>query len=139
MTRALYALLSTRVSWSQVLPLSDEARSEIQFWQTEIQSFNGQNIWVGTSALRVVYTDASDTGYAGYTVQHGCHVAQGPWLPEESTKSSTWREIRAVRLVLEALESKLVNERIRWFTDNQNVVHILTVGRKKSLSYKQRS
>ena len=31
MARALYALLNTKVSWSQVVPLSDEARVEILF------------------------------------------------------------------------------------------------------------
>ena len=75
MTRGMYTLLNTRVSWSQALPLSDEARAEILFWNAEIQKFNGQNIWVGPSALRVVYTDASDSGYARYTVHHGCHIA----------------------------------------------------------------
>ena len=39
--------------------------------------------------------------------------------------------IRAVRQVLESLQSKLSNERARWFTDNQNVVHILQVGSRK--------
>jgi len=53
----------------------------------KIQRFNGQDIWVGPSALKVVYTDGSDIGYAGYTVQHGFHIAQGPWSPEESLHS----------------------------------------------------
>ena len=131
MTRELYALLNTRQSWCDTLLITDEVKSEIHFWLTEIAKFNGQNIWVGPSALRVVYTDASQTGYAGYTVQHGCHIAQGLWLPNEASKSSTWREIRAVRQVLEALESKLANQRVRWFTDNQNVVRILQVGSRK--------
>ena len=131
MTRGLFALLSTRQSWCETLTVSDQAKAEVQFWLAEMVKFNGQNIWVGPSALRVVYTDASQTGYAGYTVQHGCHIAHGLWLPEEASKSSTWREIRAVRQVLEALESKLSNERVRWFTDNQNVVRILQVGSRK--------
>ena len=101
------------------------------FWYQEIEKFNGHNIWIGPSAVRVVFTDASDSGYAGYTVQHGPHIAQGMW-PEESTRSSTWRELRAVRVVLDALATKLANERVRWFTDNQNVVRILTVGSKKA-------
>ena len=45
----------------------------------------------------MVYTDASDSGYAGFTVEHGCHIAHGQWLPEEASRSSTWRELRAVR------------------------------------------
>ena len=90
MTRGLYALLNTRQSWCETLPVTDDAKSEVHFWLIEISKFNGQNIWVGPSALRVAYTDASQTGYAGYTVQHGCHMVQGQWLPGEANKSSTW-------------------------------------------------
>ena len=79
----------------------------------------------------MVYTDASHTGFGGYTVEHGCHIAHGVWLPEERRESSTWRELRAVRLVLESLVSKLQNERVRWFTDSQNVARILAVGSRK--------
>ena len=35
-----------------------------------------------------------------------------------------------MRMVLESLLPKLKNERIRWFSDNQNVVRILEVGSK---------
>ena len=45
-------------------------------------------------------------------------------------KSSTWRELMTVSLVLESLSMKLRNQRIRWFTDNQNVARILQVGSK---------
>ena len=40
-------------------------------------------------------------------------------------KSSIWHEICAIRMVLEALKPKLKNERVYWFTDNQNVARIL--------------
>lgn len=33
-------------------------------------------------SCRVVYTDANDGGYAGYTVGHGCHIAHGQWFSE---------------------------------------------------------
>ena len=47
-----------------------------------------------------------------YMVEHayGCHIAHGQWAPAEAGKSSTWCEIRAVRLVLEALIDKLENQ-----------------------------
>ena len=61
-------------------------------------------------------------------VEHRCYVAQGAWSAEERIKSSTWRELRAVRMVLESLLPKLRNKRIRWFSDNQNVVRILDTG-----------
>ena len=34
-------------------------------------------------------------------------------------------------LVLQAVVEKLLNYRVRWFTDNQNVVRILQVGSRK--------
>ena len=44
---------------------------------------------------------------------------------------STWRELSAVWLVLQAVTDKLLNCNVRWFTDNQNVVRILQVGSRK--------
>ena len=132
MTRSLYALLNSRQSWCGKLPLSQEAKSELQFWLEGLETWNGQGIWHSPAAIRVVYTDASHTGYGGYTVEHGCHIAHGTWLPEEQKESSTWRELQAVRQVLESLVGKLQNQRVRWFTDSQNVARILTVGSRKS-------
>ena len=66
-------------------------------------------------------------------VEHGCHIAQGQWLPQEAKLSSTWRELLAVLKVLQSLTSKLRNQRIHWFTDNQNIVRILSVGSKNPL------
>ena len=88
-TRSLYALINTKESWCQKLRLSPEVKAELQFWKGKLNNFNGQNIWHSPSAVRLVYSDASDTGYEGYTVEHGCHIAQGQWLPHESTRSST--------------------------------------------------
>ena len=131
MTRGMYAVLNTRVSWCQQLALSAEAKSEMMFWQNKMNLFNGQDLWPKPSAVRVVYSDASNTGYGGYTVEHGGQIANGQWSKEEAAQSSTWRELRAVRMVLESFESKLQNERVRWFTDNQNVVRIVLNGSKK--------
>ena len=64
-------------------------------------------------------------------VEHGPCTAYGQWSPEEAIQSSTWRELSAVYRVLHSMAAKLRNSRVRWFTDNQNVVHILRVGSKK--------
>ena len=86
MTRSLYAVLNTRISWCTQLQLSDEAKQELSFWLTRIQQFNGQNLWPKPSAVRVVYSDASCTGYGGYEVEHGGRLATGQWDKEEATK-----------------------------------------------------
>ena len=74
--------------------------------------------------LRVGYLDARSTGYGGCMVEHGMHVANDVWFPEEAKKSSTWRELVAVMRVLQAVVDRLNNSRIRWFTENQNVPHL---------------
>ena len=51
-------------------------------------------------------------------------------------QSSTWRELRAVLNVLQSLAAQLQAERVRWFTDNQNVVRIVLNGSKNPLLQK---
>ena len=131
MTRAMYALIESRVSWCDRLKITSEARYELEFWLSGLERFRSQPIWRTAAAVRVVYSDASDTGYGGYTVEHGPYVAQGQWSPEQAKQSSTWRELKAVGTVLELLGHKLSNSRVRWLTDNQNVVRILEVGSRK--------
>ena len=131
MTRNLYAILNCRLAWCHRLTLSGEATQELDFWLSEITNFNGRHIWPNPSAVRVVYSDASSTGYGGYMVEHGNLVANGLWSPDGAGLSSTWRELRAVKMVLESFQSKLKRERVRWFTDNQNVVRIVQYGSTK--------
>ena len=131
MTRAMYALIESRVSWCEQLSLTREVRCELEFWMSGLEKFKSQPIWHSPSAVRVVYSDASDRGYGGYIVEHGPYVAQGQWTPEQARRSSTWRELKAVVMVLDSLGHRLTNSRVRWFTDNQNVARILEVGSRK--------
>ena len=133
MTRSLYTLLNSRHSWYERLQMSPEAAEELRFWHKCFSDFNGQNIWRSSSAVRVIYSDASDTGFGGYMVEHGPQIAHGQWSAWEAQQSSTWRELKAVSTVLQSFASSLSDEWIRWFTDNQNVVRILTYGSRKPL------
>lgn len=131
MIRSLYAVPNARRSWCQSMVLSPEAKDELLFWQKQIGNFNGQSIWPSPSAVRVVYSDASSTGYGGYYMEHGSYIANGQWTEQEAQQSSTWHELRAVRQVLESFAKQLRNQRVRWFTDNQNVVRIVLHGSRK--------
>ena len=77
-----------------------------------------------------MYSDASDTGFGGYTVEHGHYIAHGHWDPVKAQQSCTWCELCAVRLVFQSLLPKLQNCKVKWFTDDQNVSHILQVDSK---------
>ena len=85
----------------------------------------------------VVYSDASGTGYGGYCVEHGGHITTGKWQGDEAQQSSTWRELRAVRMTLNSFGPRLKNHRVCWFIDNQNVVRIVLHGGRKPLLQKE--
>jgi len=88
-TRILYALVSKRQYWSHMLSLDADAVGELQFWESNLQSYNFQPIWHQPCAVRVVFSDASDTGFKGYTVKHADEVAHGHWVTLEAQQSST--------------------------------------------------
>ena len=50
-----------------------------------------------SSAVGVVYSDASDSGFGGYFVQCGQDLVSGSWLVKEMRTSSTLREILAAK------------------------------------------
>ena len=80
---------------------------------------------------RVVYSDASSTGYGGYTVELGPEYAHGQWSADDLVLSSTWRELKAVYNVLQSFAPKLKGHAVKWFSDNQAVLRIIEVGSRK--------
>jgi len=100
------------MSWCLRLEVPTEALVEIEFWLDRLEEFNGQDIWPKPSAVRVVYSDASTTGYGGDTIEHGNVIANGQWSSSGAAQSSTWCELHAVRMVLESFKDKMRNERI---------------------------
>ena len=67
--------------------------------------------------MRVVHSDASDTGNGGYVVESGRSVVHGQWTLEKASHSSTRRELTAVLRVLEAVSMKLSNPRVLWLSE----------------------
>ena len=110
-------VLNVRRSVCQYLLLTADTVEELAFLLEHINRFNGQNIWPNASAAQLVYSDASSTGFSGYCVEHGDQVVTGQRSEEEATQSSTWRELKAMWLVLDTICQNIENHRIRWFTD----------------------
>ena len=60
-------------------------------------------------AVRVVYSDASETGYSGYVVEYETFLSHGCWTAEEGAHSSTWQELSTVYMVLLSVALKFGN------------------------------
>jgi len=54
-----------------MVSVSPEAHLELKFWLSNLQRYNGQNIWHTPAAVRIVYSDASNVGYGSFTVERG--------------------------------------------------------------------
>ena len=79
----------------------------------------------------MAYSDASDSRYGGYVVELGPDVAHGQWSETESKQSSTWRELKAIYLVLKSYAKKLEGHIVKWLTDNQGTMCIVRAGTRK--------
>ena len=130
-TRALYREIMQATSWGRLFLLSEEAQNEVKFWMGNFSN-SGYPIWSPCPKIDVMtYSDASEIGWGGYAVQIGDLLATGCWSEADRKRSSTWREIRGTKLVLQSLVDSLKGKEVLHRTDNQNTVHILSVGSRK--------
>ncbi|XP_067670629.1 uncharacterized protein [Haliotis asinina] len=132
MTRSLSMDIVTARSWRSKIRLTDCSKHQLQFWLDNIWRYVSRRLIQSAGMRKLVYSDASDMGYGGYCVDVNKVVSHGQWSEEERGFSSTWRELQAVNMVLNSLASGLRHERVKWFTDNQNVVNIVERGSMKS-------
>ena len=132
LTRQCYTAIEQRNTWDDFIIITPEIHRELIFWLNNIESLHGKPMRPKSSAVGLVYSDASDTGFGGYMVQCGRDFVSGPWSPEEKSTSSTLRELLAVKYVLLSLVDILSGLTVKWFTDNQNVPRIIECGSSKS-------
>ena len=109
-TRQMYFRIENRQHWHQTIVVDNPLLEELKFWLQHVHAFNGYAISRTLSATSIVYSDASSTGYGGYSVQLGnFHSSAGLWSREESTLSSTYREMKAILNVLKSFKNSLQN------------------------------
>ena len=133
MTKHLTIDINASLSWFSYIKLSDASLEQLVFWRDSVKNINIKHFTTDESCQRVVYSDASDTGFGGYIVETPVNIAHGMWLVSESRESSTWKELTAVKKVLLSLIHLLADNNIKWFTDNQNVVSIVSKGSTKTV------
>ena len=77
------------------------------------------------------YSDSSEYGWGGYTVNISGLSAKGNFSEGEAQMDSTWRELKGTFNVLCSFVKIIKGRKVRHRTDNQNVVRALTNGSKK--------
>jgi len=131
-TRNLYRDQNSVPTLSYKLSLSEESLQEVQFWIENFAELAGQPMWHSAPSIDVIsYSDASSTGWGGYVVQLGQKVARGDWDEKDRNQSSTYRELKAVRLVLQSYAPLLSSKECKHRSDNQSAISILCTGSNK--------
>ena len=126
---------NNRSSWDQRVSLSADAIEDVKFWLDRIRRANGKAIWPPDKAVTIL-SDAGDQGY-GATLRRGGTVLDrdvtGTWKRSEVTKSSTWREMKAVIYALRHFEKDVRGKSVLIITDNSANASCLTKKNCKAL------
>ena len=127
-------LIASKVFWDAKISLSAEAIDELHFWSQNIDSLSPRVIspWFRLPE-RIIYTDASDHAGAGILLDESSETFHCMWDDFNKAQSSTFRELKAVELLLKTMGSKLENKFVKLYSDNQNVIRIVQVGSMKNI------
>ncbi|XP_077340446.1 uncharacterized protein LOC143984042 [Lithobates pipiens] len=91
------------------------------WWWRKVTNLSQGRLWL-IPVSRVVTTDASGKGWGAHL---GSLLAQGTWEDDELTRSSNWKELRAVGLALRFFKKELQGHHIQVRSDNSSVVAYL--------------
>ena len=122
-TRAMYRAIMAAPHYGAHVHLDSDACREVSFWRDHFTVPTSFPIWAAPSAVDLVtYSDASNVAWGGHFVLGESEVSShGNWQEGEEgpTRSSTWRELRAVLMVLRASMQFLEGKHVSHRTDNQ--------------------
>lgn len=112
--RGVYALLRSRTTWEESLQLSQDAISDLQWWQQAASAWNGRYSFTSVPDNQI-FTDASSVGWGAVCQQT---AAAGQWNKRIAWKSSNHRELMAVLMALMTFGPRLQGRRVEIMTDN---------------------
>ena len=132
MTRSMYAQIALATSWDSYLRLDSCSKGELLFWSETYDFETGYTFKFRPVTAKVVFTDASDSGYGGFLLRRlGKDIVRGSFTPDERRESSTKRELLGVLYALQSLAHQLSHSSVRIYVDNYGASRILQVGSPK--------
>jgi hypothetical protein len=137
-SRSLYECVASRASWEAPIMINSRALDELLFWKENLIKLNKGCLQKAvdteiksTDKQKIVFCDASGAGFAGFIEGDDDSHVTGCWSEQESSLSSTWRELETVNRVLNTSLNSLEGQSVIVKTDNKNVVSILKTGSRK--------
>ena len=127
LTRQMYFAIETRSSWENTIHFSHSLLLELKFWYCNIDCFNGYSIRPPLATHIVVFSDASEVAFGGFSALLDGTVVSGMWGPEDIGQSSTFRELKGICFVLLPYVAQLKQNRVKIYTDNEGAARIVAI------------
>ena len=88
---------------------------ELEFWLKHLNTSNVRHLTDYAPIKTLVYSDTSDIAAGSYVVNCKNRVFRSIWSDEEAGRSSSFRELRAVKLALQVYGDMLKGKTVKWF------------------------
>ena len=131
LTRQMYFAIETRSAWDNTIHFSPSLLLELKFWCCNIDCLNGYSIRPPLATHTVVFSDASDVAFGGFSPSLDGTIVSGMWEPEDIGQSSMFRELKAMYFLLLSYVAQLKQKRVKIITDNEGAAKIVAIGSSK--------
>jgi hypothetical protein len=109
--------------------LTDGALNELIFWKGLPRTRFEGDIWPPTAGISIrMASDASDFGWGGHTMEDAPQYAREYFTAEESSQSSTYRELLGVFRCLQAMIHLCEGKFVVFQVDAQNLLGVVNRG-----------
>ena len=126
-------VIETRITWDRNLCLTfiQEVLRELLFYRNNVRNINLRLLTNYSPPTVILYYYASNVACGAYSVEDMNNIFNKMWSEKEKSKSSTWREMKAIERALITFKEVNKYKNIKWYTDNQNCVKIVRSGSMK--------
>ncbi|CAG2214782.1 unnamed protein product [Mytilus edulis] len=128
MTKYLSIDVMSACSWKSYIELSVQSKEQLIFWKKNIKCINFKHFVSDFSCHTIVYSDASGTGYGGFTVENPKNIAhEVEWIPRAENEIADYisriidtDDWGVAVHVFEYLDSLWGPHEIDWFASDHN-------------------
>lgn len=120
----VFRQLATKTSWESPVMITEVCRRDLLWWRQALVSWNGAPLLKPDIQLQI-FTDASGSGWGGWSPDHRIPMVCGPWEMEVGYQHSNFKELLGVFRSLQAMGRHVHNKLVQIVSDNVTTVAYL--------------
>jgi hypothetical protein len=105
--------------------MTHQLKRDLEWWRSVPDQHNGRSIYKPIEAA-YLHADSSDYGWGAVLNDNPAYQARGFWYDDDRQQHITWKELRAIRLMIESFLPQLRGRYVLLHEDNTAVVATLS-------------